>query len=322
MNVGALTLALLLFLFVFGSLTVWAIVFDRLRRRQPLLPYEPRSAVPWTGQDLLIIVLLVLLAYLAAPLAASAQRAWQAEPHDQVAPLDLQEPAPNDKSPNVEAPLPAPRPLRITPLVAAIQAVATLGVCALIAFGLRHITGASWRDLGLVSPHLGRDALLGLCGMLAIAIPVYTIQGLMTTVFGFPSEHPLLKLLESQPSAWNLLLSLGLAVLVAPFVEEFVFRVLLQGWLEAQEDRWRQLYPAILGRIPWGVVPVAASALLFALLHGSQGPDPVALFPLALVFGYLYRQTHRVWPSAFMHLCFNGLSLIILWLAIASGATP
>jgi hypothetical protein len=63
-----------------------------------------------------------------------------------------------------------------------------------------------------------------------LAPVVYAIM--LVLVQWFPSEHPLIRLVKEHPDPWFFALSSFSAVLVAPIVEEFLFRVLLQGWLE------------------------------------------------------------------------------------------
>lgn len=58
-----------------------------------------------------------------------------------------------------------------------------------------------------------------------------------------------------------------------------------------------------------GRLPILASSCLFALMHASHGPDPVALFVLALALGYLYNRTHRILPSIIVHFLFNTCSM-------------
>ncbi len=61
------------------------------------------------------------------------------------------------------------------------------------------------------------------------------------------------------------------------------------------------------------------SSALFALCHYGQGLAPISLFFLALVLGYLYQRTHRLWPSLVVHMLLNGGSIVILWLTVGSG---
>ena len=64
--------------------------------------------------------------------------------------------------------------------------------------------------------------------------------------------------------------------------------------------------------MPYGWLPIGVSSLLFALAHVGYGPDPVPLFSLALILGYVYQRTHRIVPSMVTHASFNGMSLFAL----------
>ena len=57
-----LAAAVMLVLFA-GCAAAWTMIAVRWRRRQPLLPYEPRRPVPWRGAD----ALLVLVVYVVLP---------------------------------------------------------------------------------------------------------------------------------------------------------------------------------------------------------------------------------------------------------------
>ena len=76
---------------------------------------------------------------------------------------------------------------------------------------------------------------------------MYAIQAIL--VQWYPSEHPLVRLLRQSPDPAMLVLCCLSAVVVAPLFEEFVFRVLLQGWLEK-----------VLAADPVPQVPEVASA--------------------------------------------------------------
>ena len=62
--------------------------------------------------------------------------------------------------------------------------------------------------------------------------------------------------------------------------------------------------------------PIVISAAVFALMHWSHGPDPAALFVLALGLGYLYQRTHRWLPSVVTHACLNGTTMLLLWFGL------
>jgi uncharacterized protein len=95
----------------------------------------------------------------------------------------------------------------------------------------------------------------------------------------------------------------GLAVIGAPLVEELFFRGLLQG--------------AFTRRV--GAVPALfVTAFIFSFAHVlSEGLlAPLALFPMALVLGYLRYRTGRLAAGMVAHALFNA-SLFALFLVPA-----
>ena len=123
--------------------------------------------------------------------------------------------------------------------------------------------------------------LLYLAGMLSV-------QPILTHLFGIAPQfdekaaadatHPVIRLLQDKPGPATTLLCLLSVALVAPLVEEFFFRVVLQGWLESQERRLRRECPW-LRRVIRGLVPVGIVALAFAAMHArGGGPTPIASY--------------------------------------------
>lgn len=154
-----------------------------------------------------------------------------------------------------------------------------------------------------------RDAMLGISACAAALVPVYGVQMLLVWVLELPSSHPTVEALLANPS-WELITAAALmAVVIAPIFEELAFRVLLQGGLERYAGR----------RACW---PIAVSSVVFALAHLGQGWAPVPLFIVAVVLGYLYRQTHRIAPIIAMHMAFNALSLTAAIAAAQGAAAP
>ncbi|MCI0334318.1 MAG: CPBP family intramembrane metalloprotease, partial [Planctomycetes bacterium] len=75
-----------------------------------------------------------------------------------------------------------------------------------------------------------------------------------------------------------------------------------------------------IARLPFGWMPILFSSLLFAIAHYGHGPDPVAIFVLALILGYVYQRTHRIVPTIVAHALFNAFAMVILWQMILSNA--
>ncbi|HEX5106017.1 MAG TPA: CPBP family intramembrane glutamic endopeptidase, partial [Pirellulaceae bacterium] len=206
------------------------------------------------------------------------------------------------------------------------------------------------------------------------APPVYALQGVLV-YFWKKSEHPLMEMFKTTPDAAFFATLIAAAVLVAPLVEETLFRVLLQGFLEKVVSSRGKVLGLLLGRFsfletveppirpdqpgipppvdptrdvnpyeppqigphfdpplpevaavisddqpelrgPQAWIPIGVSALIFALLHYSHGPDWVPLIFLAAGMGYLYQRTHSIVPSLVVHMCLNGLSMWGLWIQV------
>jgi len=343
--------------FLAASVTCWAVLIRRLASGRAVLPQEPAPAVPWGFADLLIT--LVFLAWGESWAVAHVRARFGLTPDSLPAHWDAE----------------AQVVLWAANSLAAIATLA-LSVCWLVARYRPH-----WRELGLgtgpdpsantrvgprgsvwsattepsggpIPPHggqstWGRDVARGAFAFLAVAPLVFGIQWLLSQFF--PAHHPLLDLLKKNPAPRFFVMSLFAAVLVAPVVEEYLFRLLLQSWIERfVAPGLSPLRVVIGGRDPLPVVgnravreagvaraepgwdeppgsapsrwiPIVISSTLFALMHLSQGPAPIPLFVFALVLGYLFARTRRILPCIVTHALLNCVSLTGLWLAVRCG---
>ena len=59
-----------------------------------------------------------------------------------------------------------------------------------------------------------------------------------------------------------------------------------------------------------------AVSLVFAALHGAVWPTPVPIFFLSLGLGFLYQRTGSLIPSVAMHMTFNGVSTLLMFLTL------
>jgi membrane protease YdiL (CAAX protease family) len=64
---------------------------------------------------------------------------------------------------------------------------------------------------------------------------------------------------------------------------------------------------------------IGLTSLMFALAHWEQWPAPVAIFFLSLALGTVYLRTGSLWSSFVFHGLFNGLSTMILIIAMLGG---
>jgi membrane protease YdiL (CAAX protease family) len=154
-------------------------------------------------------------------------------------------------------------------LLAVAVAVAPLGRAAPPALGLRP---ANWKY-----------AVFGALGTLALSVAVSQLgiepQGMKQVIEILPG---------------NLALSLVLLAVLAPLVEELIFRGLLYGWVTG---RWGSLAGLIV------------SSVAFAAAH-YEPAHVVLVLPLGFFFGWLRRRTDSLLPSLFSHIVNNGFALL------------
>jgi len=97
------------------------------------------------------------------------------------------------------------------------------------------------------------------------------------------------------PTVWGLLLSVALVVIVAPVVEEVVFRGVLQGAFAIHMD-WR--------------IAIALSAALFALYHMTLWLF-LPLFALGIACGWLAHTRRTLLQAISLHGAYNVLPVVI-----------
>jgi len=135
----------------------------------------------------------------------------------------------------------------------------------------------------------------GVLGFLAAIVPV-VLAWLATVPWRTDeNQHGLLRLLQEDSSLQTLLRVVLLAAVLAPLVEELMYRVVLQTWLEKIAPRREALIVV---------------ALVFSAMH--QLPDAIPLFPLALILGYVYQQRRSYLSVVLIHMLFNGVNLLFL----------
>ncbi|RZI98819.1 MAG: CPBP family intramembrane metalloprotease [Rubrivivax sp.] len=142
-----------------------------------------------------------------------------------------------------------------------------------------HASGASRRAV------IGMLTLPILCLVPALLLGMWAVQLVLLQLFPMSlAEQAGFDRMTS-----NGLASVLMVCLVAPMVEEMLFRgVILRSFLR-QYARW----PAILG-----------SALLFGLAHLNVYQCAVGL-ALGTVSGWLYERTQSLWPSIILHASYN-----------------
>lgn len=150
-------------------------------------------------------------------------------------------------------------------------AVAPLGKGAFPALGLRP---ANWKY-----------PVFGAVGTLALSVGV--------SQFGIEPQG-MKQVLEVVRGPHELIVSLLLLAVLAPIVEELIFRGLLYGWIAG---RWG------------GTAGMIVSSLVFAAAH-IEPAHVILVLPLGLLFGWLRRRTDSLLPSLFAHIMNNGFALL------------
>ncbi len=310
-------------------LAAWSIATGRVASGKPLLSQEPRRPAAWGFLDVFVAFALLQSAPLAGEFVA-----W-------ILPQVV------DASGSAST---AEAAIQLANSLAALVAMA-----ASVLFVILR-TGARLRDLGFDLRQALRDVRLGLVALVMIGPIVYGIQALLVYYYKFESEHPLLENVREHPDAVTIVSVFVAALVVAPLVEEFLFRVLLQGWMERVATLRSGLMSWIMGEPPPPSstaadeiavsppdasnvpavdkpkapsvdvqpqpsffarwLPIVCSAGVFALLHLGHGPDPIPLFVFALALGYLYQRTGRILPSLTLHFLLNGVSLVMLMIEV------
>jgi membrane protease YdiL (CAAX protease family) len=155
------------------------------------------------------------------------------------------------------------------------------------------------RGMGLCVRHWGFDLLRGVMGYLGVFPVCIGLVLAMQAVLPdrLQQPHALLNWFAEVSVVWQGLIFISAAVL-APLLEELLFRGLVQSMLRRY-----------LG--PWSAVLVASG--LFALTHRELQNIP-ALFALGVVLGYNYERTGRLTPPIVIHALFNGMILLLAML--------
>lgn len=212
---------LLAMLLASGGLWIWA--FLRVAQRKPLVAATPREPVPWGFVDLIVAFIFWAGTQMAAGLML--RQAFGIRPS-----------------------LDAGRSIQETQTILWAMACSVIAsfVLSLGWVALRTRTGP--RRQGFELGHFLYDLAIGLAAFVMIAPVVFVIQAILVSIWQ-PTQHPLILLLQDQPDLGLFLAASASAVLVAPVVEEYFFRGLLQGWMQA--IRWPlDLEELLLGRRP------------------------------------------------------------------------
>lgn len=167
----------------------------------------------------------------------------------------------------------------------------------------------AWSRFGIVPQRPARDLATGLVGAVVAVVLVFGCNlgfWLIGSLLGRETPtvaHDLLIVLgQAADDPGTIAIMLTSALVLAPLLEEVIFRGLVQTALLDS-----------LGRRRWWVI--VFSALIFAAVHGAA-VDPLAipgLFVLGMVLGWLYERTDSLWPGVIVHVLFNTANVGLLF---------
>ncbi|MBL8047517.1 MAG: CPBP family intramembrane metalloprotease [Chthonomonas sp.] len=131
------------------------------------------------------------------------------------------------------------------------------------------------------------------------AMPLLIIGVILSTLISqfLPGgSHELTDSLAKDPS--GLALAFFSAVIMAPLIEEVLFRAILLP-----------LFSNLFGRIRYGII---ASSAIFAVVHMQGPPVWPVLFVLAATCSVAYVQSRSLWASIFVHMIHNSIILLVV----------
>lgn len=199
------------------SVLFWLLALERTSRGVPLLPSSARRPVPWTIGDLLALML-------AGTVITSTTQILMAQQFG----------VPLDKLQLADLPL---QPRQQVVLLAGFSVGTVLMWCFSLLW-LRWRAGASRDDLGWPQGTWASDLVLGLVAFLMLVVPMLGIHFLVQRMWRTEATHPFIEIVVRDPRPLFLIPVIVAGVGVAPVVEEFLFRVYLQGWLERLPSPW------------------------------------------------------------------------------------
>ncbi len=183
-----------------------------------------------------------------------------------------------------------------------VYSVGSLGIVALILFVAKLDFARGLKGLGLRLQTVPKDLGLGFLTLLgtwplvlaAMSLTILVTRHFYGRQYRIP-PHEALKLITESPALALQVLLVIVAVVVAPVIEEMLFRGLFQTTIRSYLQR------------PWPAI--ALTSLMFAAIHGNVSHWP-SLFALAMGLGYAYEKSGSLLRPIFMHAMFNGLTIV------------
>lgn len=186
-------------------------------------------------------------------------------------------------------------------LVMSIGAVVTIAAMMFLA----HIHFARrLKGFGLNIKTIFKDFFMAILNLLAVwplilaavTVTIYFAK-LFTDQDYQMQQHQQLEMITEYPQLPLRIMIVFVAVVIAPLLEEMMFRGFVQTTIRSFINIRNSAWPAI-----------AASSVFFAMMHADPGHWP-SLFILGVCLGYSYEKSGSLLRPIFIHLFFNAISI-------------
>jgi membrane protease YdiL (CAAX protease family) len=135
-------------------------------------------------------------------------------------------------------------------------------------------------------------------------LPTAILRITMVLLLQDEAQHPLLEMIQNGVGVNVMLLIAITAVILAPLMEELLFRVIILGGLLNRKNITASST----------AIAVGITSVLFAFAHGF--PDNLALLPLAAAIAWTYHQRRSYRTVVMVHFLFNGFNILIAGLGM------
>jgi len=151
---------------------------------------------------------------------------------------------------------------------------------------------------------LGREFRVAAEVFLGVWLPTAILRITMVQFLQDESQHPFLKMIQNGIGGDVMVLIALTAVILAPLMEELLYRVIILGGLLNRKNITTSST----------AVAVGITSVLFAFAHGF--PDSLALLPLAAAIAWTYHQRRSYRTVVMVHFLFNGFNILIAGLGM------
>jgi membrane protease YdiL (CAAX protease family) len=231
----------LLMFYLVGAVISWVYLGTRLYQGQPLLGVDPWRPRAWGFLDVVLVAVAAVVGQTLALLAGSL-----------IMGQDPRNLAGNGG---------------MTLTLAFLSGLGNLLAMIMIVVWISLRFGVGPGHAGFVAKGLPRHLLVGLMVGLAMLPVVYLMMFVVSIGLNTQYAHPLLDQVTKDRTLTAYLLGVAAAAIFAPLTEEFLFRVIIQGWLQSLP--FKTAAANVVGALPTWMRPLSNSA---AAADRGQGP--------------------------------------------------